>query len=82
MGMLLKFVFKRLSLSKQANFMKCRGIVVGTRKKEGRQAYLYMVNNLFAEILYENDNPHMKAEALVLLDGLHNLQTYLGNDIR
>lgn len=47
--------------------MKRHGIILGTRIRDGRQAYLYMVNNLLAEILYENDNPRMRAEALVVL---------------
>lgn len=62
--------------------MKRRGIVLGTRKKGDRQSYLYMVNNLFAEILYENDNPGLKVEALVVLDGLHDFNRYLENDLR
>jgi hypothetical protein len=80
--MLLKLILTRLSLNKQANFMKKRGIVLGTRKKDGRQTYLYMFNNIFAEILYENDNPGMKVEALVLLDGIDNLNTHLQKDLR
>jgi len=80
--MFLKLFFKRLSKSKQANFMKRRGIVLGTRKKDGRQTYIYMVNNLFAEIMYENDNPNMKVESLVLLDGLNKFNRYLEKDLR
>ncbi len=75
--MLLRLIFKRLSINRQASFMKSRGIVLGTRKKDGRQAYLYMVNNLFAEILYENDNPRMKVEALVVVHGLDKLTQHL-----
>lgn len=62
--------------------MKRRGIVLGTRRKGGRQSYLYMLNNLFAEILYENDNPGLKVEALVVLDGLNNFNRYLEKDLR
>ena len=80
--MLLKLFFNRLSLTKQADFMKRRGIVLGTRTKDGRQTYLYMVNNLFAEILYENDNPRLKPEAIVVLSGLHKLNRYLEEEIR
>ena len=80
--MILKLIFKRLSVAKQADFMKRRGIVLGTRNKNGRQSYLYMVNNLFAEILYENDNPRLKVEGLVVIDGLSNLNKYLEKDLR
>jgi hypothetical protein len=80
--MLFKLFFNRLSLTSQANFMKKRGIVLGTRSKDGRQIYLYMVNNLFAEIRYENDNPLLKVETLILIDGLKKLNKYLEKDIR
>ena len=80
--MIFGLIFKRLSVSKQADFMKRRGIVLGTRSKNGRQSYLYMVNNLFAEILYENDNPRLKVEGLVVLDGLQKLNAHLEKDLR
>ena len=80
--MFLKFLFKRLSIPMQAEFMRRRGIVLGTRKKGNRQSYVYMANSLFAEILYKDDNPRMSVEALVILDGLHDLNRYLEKDIR
>lgn len=75
-------MFNLLSTTRQAAFMKRRGIVLGTRKKDGRQSYLYMVNNLFAEIRYENDNPRLKVESLVLLSGLADLNRYMEKDLR
>jgi hypothetical protein len=80
--MILKWFFKGLSINKQAEYMRRRGIVIGTRKKNGRASYLYMVNNLFAEIFYENDNPRMRVESLVVLHGLNKLNNYLENDAR
>lgn len=80
--MLLKLFFKRLSLTNQASFMKRRGIILGTRTKDGRQIYIYMVNNLFAEIKYENDNPRNKVETLVMIEGLKKLNRYLEKDLR
>lgn len=80
--MILKLILKNLPMPKQAEFMKRRGIILGTRKKDGRQGYLYMVNNLFAEIFYENDNPRKSAERLVVLQGLDNLNRYLTQDLR
>lgn len=82
MDMFLKMLFRNLSMTRQANFMKRRGIVLGTRNKDGRQGYVYMVNNLFAEIIYENDNPQLSAERLVVLDGLHKLNHYFEKDLR
>lgn len=80
--MILRLVFRWLSINRQAAFMKRRGIILGTRKRDGRQGYLYMVNNLFAEIFFENDNPRMNVERLVVLNGLNNLNRYLEDDFR
>lgn len=80
--MLLKLFFKQLSLTRQANFMKRRGIILGTRTRNGRQIYLYMVENLFAEITYENDNPQNMVESLVMINGLKQLNKHLEKDIR
>ena len=80
--MFLKLFFNRWSISKQADFMKRRGVVLGTRQKDGRQSYVYMVNNLFAEILYENDNPSLNVEALIVIDGISKLHRHLEKDIR
>jgi hypothetical protein len=43
---------------------------------------VYMVNNLFAEILYENDNPSLNVEALIVIDGISKLHRHLEKDIR
>lgn len=79
--MFLRLIFKRWSVSRQADYMRRRGIVLGTRKKHGRTGYLYMVNNLFAEIVYENDNPGMNVETLVVLDGLSRLHRHLEQEL-
>ena len=73
---------KAAAKTKQVEFLKRRGIVLGTRNSDGRQAYLYMVNNLFAEIFYEKDNPRLGPERLVILHGLENLTRYLEKDLR
>ncbi|HEU5145840.1 MAG TPA: hypothetical protein VFT90_03960 [Chryseosolibacter sp.] len=80
--MFLKLIFRWLSIDRQADFMKRRGIILGTRKTDGRQGYLYMVNNLFAEIFFENDNPRMGVERLVVLNGLNKLNRYLEDDFK
>jgi hypothetical protein len=80
--MLLKLFFNRWSVSRQANFMKRRGVVLGTRQKDGRQSYVYMVNNLFAEIFYEDDNPSLTVETVIVIYGMSKLQRHLEKDIR
>lgn len=80
--MLLKFFFKQLSLPKQVNYVKKKGVFLGSRLKEGRKIYLYMLNNLFVEILFKNDNADEVAERLSTVSGLKNLNNYLENELR
>ena len=80
--MLCSFFIRRLSEAKQVNFIKKRGLVLGTRSRNGRQAYVYNYEDIFAEILYQNDNPEEPAETLVWVNGLENLKNYLSKEYR
>ncbi|RAV99799.1 hypothetical protein [Pseudochryseolinea flava] len=80
--MILKFFFKQMSLQRQANFLKKRGIMLGTRLKDGRRIYIYMLRDLFIEVLFKNDNVNEHAERLNMLEGLHNLNEYLEREFK
>ena len=80
--MILKFFFKQMSLQKQVNFLKKRGIMLGTRLKDGRRIYIYMLRDLFVEVLFKNDNVNENAERLIMLEGLNNLNDYLEQEFK
>jgi hypothetical protein len=80
--MILKFFFRQMSLQKQVNFLKKRGIMLGTRLKDGRRIYIYMLRDLFIEVLFKNDNVNENAERLNMLEGLNNLNEYLEKEFR
>ena len=80
--MFLKFFFTHLSVQKQVEYLKKRGIILGTRVKNGRKIYIYMLTNLFVEVLYKNDNTEEQPEKLTTLAGLKNLNDYLENEFR
>ena len=80
--MLRKFFFRQMSLEKQIQFLKRKGIGLGTRVKEGRKIYIYMLNDLFVEVHYKNDNSEEAAEKLNMITGLGNLTQYLEKDFR
>lgn len=56
------------------------GILLATRQRKGRQIYIYMFRNLFAEITYKNDNPEELVEKVHLIPGLENLKGHLEKD--
>lgn len=80
--MLLRFIFSRMSLQKQVNYLKKKGLILGTRVKSGRKVYIYMLQDLFIEVIYKNDNTDDEAEHLTKLHGLHNLNEYLEKEFK
>jgi hypothetical protein len=80
--MILQFFFKRLSVEKQVEYLKKKGIALGTRVKNGRKIYIYMLRDLFVEVLYKNDNTEDAPEKLNMMKGLKNLNEYLENEFR
>ena len=80
--MILQFFFRRLSPEKQVLYLKKKGIALGTRAKNGRKIYLYMLRNLFVEVVYKNDNADEAPEKLNMLKGLKNLNQYLEREFK
>jgi hypothetical protein len=80
--MLLRFFFSRLSLEKQVSYLKKKGIALGTRLKNGRKIYIYMLNDLFVEVIYKNDHADETPERLNMLRGLTSLNEYLENEFK
>jgi hypothetical protein len=80
--MFLKFIFKQFSIEKQVSFLQKRGIMLGTRTKNGRRIHIYMFRNLFVEVLYKNDNTQESAEQVNMVTGLKNLNSYLESEFK
>ena len=77
-----KFIFNRMSTRQQISYLRKKGIVLGTRAKDGRKVYIYMLKDLFIEVLYQNDNADQDAEKIRILEGLDNLNRYLEKEFR
>ena len=80
--MFLKIFFKNLSVQKQIDYLKKKGIMIGTRTKNQRKIYTYMLQDLFVEVYYKNDNENDSAEKVNLLSGLKNLNSYLEREFK
>ena len=80
--MLLRFIFSRMSLKRQVTYLKRNGIALGTRVKDGRKIYIYMLRDLFFEVTYRDDNFENEAEKLNMLRGLESLNDYLEKEFR
>jgi len=80
--MILKFFFRQLSTEKQVNYLQRNGVSLGSRAKNGRRIYVYMLRNLFVEVMFENDDANNTPEKVNLLRGLKNLNAYLEKEFR
>lgn len=80
--MILKFFFKQLSITSQIKYLKKKGILLGTRLKDGRKIYIYMLRDLFVEVMFENDSTDQTPERVNMLNGLKNLNTYLEKEFK
>ena len=80
--MILQFFFRQLSPEKQVAYLKKKGIASGTRVKNGRKIYLYMLSNLFVEVVYNQDNADQTPEKLNMLKGLKSLNQYLEREFK
>ena len=80
--MIRQFFFKRLSAEKQVIYLKKRGVALGTRARNGRKIYIYMLRNLFIEVHYKDDNTEAAPEKVNMLRGLKNLNEYLENEFK
>ena len=80
--MLFQLFFKRWPLRRQVSFFQENAVQIGSRKKDNRTIYFYMYSNLFAEVMFEGDDPKGTAQSLTLVKGLKNFNTYLENEFK
>jgi hypothetical protein len=82
MFMILQFFFRRLSIEKQVLYLKKKGVALGSRAKNSRKIYIYMLGDLFVEVMYKDDNMNDGPEKINMLRGLKNLNEYLENEFK
>jgi hypothetical protein len=80
--MFFRFLFRRLSSKRQAETLKRKGTFLGTRVKNEREVYIYMLTNLFVEVIYKNDDPANDPEQVRTLVGLKKLNAYLEREFK
>ncbi len=80
--MFFKLFYRRWPLPKQVDFLKRKAILIGSRTREKRKIFIYMYKDMFAEVLFQNDDPHNEAESVSIVKGLKNLNEYLENEFK
>ena len=57
-------------------------MLLGTRIKNGRKVFMYLLPNRFVEIIFQNDSTESAAEALTVMEGLGGLNDYLEKEFK
>jgi hypothetical protein len=79
---LFKWGFKYFSLTKQLDYLREHGIMLGSRMRDNRKVFLYMVKSTFVEVMYKNDSIEKEAERLKVFNNLNQLNQYLENEFK
>ena len=80
--MFFKLFFQHASPQRQIERLKKKGILLGSRIKSNRKVYIYMLSNLFVEVMFRNDNAELEPEKIQILSGLKNLNQYLESEFK
>lgn len=80
--MILKLAFKYFPESKKIDYLREQGIMLGSRVRNGRKVYLYMLRNFFVEVIYHHDDIDLTPERLLTFTNLNTLNAYLEKDFR
>ena len=80
--MIYSFFFRNFSILKQVELLQTKGVSLGSRMKNGRKIYVYMLRSLFVEVQYENDDCAGSPEKVHILRGLRNLNAHLEREFR
>ncbi len=79
---LFKWGFKYFSLTKQLVYLREHGVMLGSRMRNDRKVFLYMVKSTFVEVMYKNDSIEKEAERLEVFNNLSHLNQYLEKEFR
>jgi hypothetical protein len=77
----IKWFFKFFSENKKVEYLRDRGILLGSRIRNGRKIYLYMIKDFFVEVIFRNDSIDMEPEKLETFNSLKKLNLYLEKEI-
>jgi hypothetical protein len=79
---LFNWGFKYFSLAKQLDYLREHGVMLGSRMRNDRKVFLYMVKSTFVEVMYKNDSIEKEAERLEVFSNLNRLNQYLENEFK
>ena len=80
--MIGRMFFKFLSESKQVAYLREKGTVLGTRFKNGRKAYMYMLADFCVEVIFKQDNQELSPERVTTFSNVKEFNSYLEREFK
>lgn len=82
LAMLNRWFFKFYSPQKRIALLKKNGILLGARQRDGQKIFLYMLGDLFLEVLYPDNDIRREPEIQKAFSDIDRLNVYLEKDVR
>lgn len=80
--MIGRMLFKYLSESRQVAALREKGTILGTRIKNGRTAYLYLIKDFCVEVIFQKDNAELAPEKVKTFASVQEFNSYLESEFR
>jgi hypothetical protein len=77
-----RLIFSVVSVNKKISFLREQGTILGTRLKNGRKAYLYLIKDFCVEVIFQNDNVELTAEKVTTFANVQEFNRYLEREFR
>ena len=80
--MIYRLIFNRASTEKKKAILTTKGVNIGCFNRDGRQAYVYLLDNFFVEVTYVKDKIENPIEEARSFTDYRRLEKYMEDSIR
>ena len=80
--MWFKGIFEGFSRKKIINLVRERGSLVGERLRGGRKIYLYILEDIFVQVMFKKDDPVEEVEHILTFANLNQLNSHLEQEFK
>lgn len=80
--MIYRLIFNRASLDKKRSMLSNKGVNIGCFKRNDRQAFIYLLDDFFVEVIYVNDDVKNSIEVAQSFTDYRKLEKYMEESIK
>ena len=80
--MIGRMFFRFLSENNKIAHIREQGTILGTRLKNGRKAYMYMIADFCVEVIFKQDNAEMGPERVTTFSSVKEFNNYLEKEFK